>query len=463
MSLTDEIIYGDLKSIQRSIDDGEDVDDLDIYGYTPLIETAIVNDADKARVLIDNKADVNNKDLTGGTALHWATENHNIALCQLLLKNGADPNAHASDGKTPLVTPLLRYQQSIKQLLYKHGASLSFAQDYINAKLLGHRFELNGEVHISKPNTKKMILVDYEGFFLEFSLSIITHSLQLYQKNYAAKNLHEYFNDFAEVITSLQIATELIQYQQYTTNLLKHQKRIDRLLRHEPLIIPAGYQGHAISFVKFGNYFAKCDRGANSEFEATVVIYEMTRPERFDSEFVKSIVYRKNDDNYIHRGINEYLGLETIAQLPLAKQRTGNCSWANVEASIPTLLAFLLSERMQWPEACDKAMSLYEQWREWDKDRALEECIQSIKHANKYRRAAKAAQLMSVLFQSCHYEDQKDIRRAEKILDILYEDEPAYKCVLNSYLLTYVKENDTPEGRNLMHILDLAHPRKRKR
>ena len=148
MNLADEIIYGRQKNVEQLIKSGADVNEIDDYGFTPLIETAIANQTPIATLLMTAGAKVNQTDVVGSTALHWAAENHNMPLCKFLLEHGANPNAYTRYGQPILVKPLLRRQHDLKELLYRHGADLNFAQDYINTKLIGHRYELKGRVDI---------------------------------------------------------------------------------------------------------------------------------------------------------------------------------------------------------------------------------------------------------------------------------------------------------------------------
>jgi len=151
--------------------------------------------------------------------------------------------------------------------------------------------------------------------------------------------------------------------------------------------------------------------------------------------------------------VNEILGLKPIMNLPIKPQESGNCSWANVEATIPTMLfLLLLGEGIDAETAKAHAMHFFEEWREWDKDRALDECVQDIKNVNKARKASKAAILGSILFQQCDYTDERSLKRAEKIMSVL--GRKAYKCIKSSFVKTYCEDNKTEGGKNLEHLLE---------
>lgn len=100
------------------------------------------------------------------------------------------------------------------------------------------------------------------------------------------------------------------------------------------------------------------------------------------------------------------------------------------------------------------ALSFYRNWLQWDKDRALEECIHSFTQANKARQASKAALLGTILFQRCNHQNPKDIERAEKILPLLML--PDFQYVLKSYLKVYWENRQTKAGHNLIQMLDIC-------
>ena len=202
MSISNAIIYGNLQDVQTAIDHGEKINLIDDYGYTPLIQTAIVNNTDMTRLLLEHGANVNEPDLTGRTALHWAVDNQNIAMCQLLLEHKANPNAYNVASQPVLVPALLRNQEGIKNLLYEHGADLHFAKDYINMKLTGHLYELQGHVDIFSPEGKFLEL-EFDGFQGEFTLESIRNSLQRFKNNFTAREFRPYFKKMVAMIPVL--------------------------------------------------------------------------------------------------------------------------------------------------------------------------------------------------------------------------------------------------------------------
>lgn len=458
MSFSDVIINGQQPDIEGFLQQGNDLNDIDEYGFTPLIECAIAENIPFAKQLIANNVDINKPDVSGRTALHWAIDNNNVELATLLLKHGANPNAYNRGGQPTLVFPLLRHQFELKQLLYRHGANLNFAQDFINTKLIGHRFQLKGDVDIVT-DQGEFIELDYEGFFLEFTLAVIHDSLRRFRNHYSARQLREYFFGLDLIIEAFEIAQALMKYQSNAFDVAQFQSKIDRMLRKPLLILPVAYRGHAITFIKCGPMLAKCDRGENSQREGTVNIYYVNQPEALSLDLLRDLIYKKQSKRFVHHHLNDILGLQTIAQLPLSAQISGNCSWANVDATVPTAyLLVLLQQNLNINETIlhshiDSVMYLYEQWIEWDKDRALYDCLQSFDMANQpARKASKVSILSAILFQACQYGIERDFVRADKIIKILTL--PQYKYILQSYLDHYVVRRLTKRGNNLLNLLE---------
>lgn len=454
MSFTSDILKGRLIDVANQLEAGEDVNGIDVYGYTPLIEAAIANNKAMVELLLQHGADINASDIVNNTALHWAAENNNLDLCELLLKHNANANAYNRFGQPVLLNPILRRQQELKELLYEYGADLKFAQDYINAKLIGHRFELTGRIDIVDP-TEKFIEIDFEGFVLEFTLAVIHESLLQFRNNFSARVWRDYFKELQRIIDAYAGAAELIKYQQYLTDLTQHQQRIDELLSRELVLIPMGYEGHAITFAKYGDLLVKCDRGENSLRNPTVGIYKVTDPLNFNVNFFKFMLYKKHNKEFVTVEIFDLLKLKLIDEIPLPSQLSGNCSWANTEAALPAMLYLLLSKNKDESlmEIKKTVLELYRFWCEWDQDWALHQCIESFYDANKARKMAKAAVLAAVLFQRCDYNNPRSIKRAEKILAIL--SQPEYRSILDSYLKIYLQRYQTTEGKNLLELIDL--------
>lgn len=456
-TLSDAIIYGTNELVAQMVSAGATLDEIDNYGYTPIVQCAIVNSVEKAKILLDAGAKVDFDDLTGRTALHWAADNGNVELCELFLSRGANPNTYTRAGQPALVMPLLRHHEPIKKLLYQRGAQLPFAQDFINGKLLGHRFELEGRVDVIDYEGA-FIEIEFEGFYLEFTVALVVESILEFKKNFAAKHLKRYFDHFDVIISSLHAASELVKYQHYMVDVKRYQKEIDMLLDRSPLVIPVVYSGHAICFIHFGDFLIRCDRGAYGRDNGTVILFKMGKPERFNKDFIRGLLYTRQDKRTIDEGLPELLGLRKVGTIPLSEQISGNCTWANVEAVMPTILFLLLlssqrqSGALDMQKAQDEALDVYREWLSFDKDRALTFCMQSFYRVNKARKATKAAILAAVLFQDYDYDNPADRERADKMMSILTD--PEYVYILRTYVEVFQYDRDNPLFTNLLKFID---------
>src|SRR3990167_8771570 len=347
LSLADAIIKNDLNSVTQQLRYGEDLNQLDEYGFTPLIEAAIANHLEMSRLLLSQGAYSNLPDITGGTALHWAAENNNLTLCRLLLKYRADPNAYTLAGQPVLVMPTLRRQSPLRKLLIQAGANEAFSQDFIHTKLLGHLYELIGTATIVDPKNQ-LVEVDFEGFYLEVTLGLIAESLSQFQNHFAARQLRRYSNITQLIVQVIDRAARLIQFQQYQLDETQHDTEISQLIAHDPLLIPVGYEGHAITFIRHGDIWVKCDRREDSRLYDNIMFYRMRHPEQFTPTLVKHLIYQKQTSEFINETLDKLLGLEPLTELKVSAQISGNCSWANVEAAIPALFFLILTQ--QQPE-----------------------------------------------------------------------------------------------------------------
>lgn len=450
MTLANDIISHRMPDFDAYLRAGDSLDDIDEYGFTPLIECAITGQIQIAEQLLSRHVDVNKTDVTGHSPLHWAVDNNDMDLTRLLLTHGADPNAYTRTGFSVLVYPVLRAQDTLKQLLYQYGAKLDFALDFINGKLLGHRFELQGDVDIV--NAKgEYIELDYEGFMLEFTVAVLKDSLRRFISSYSTRHLRNYFPFVHVIMDAFTDAAELLQFQHQPVRTDAHIARMKQILKAPMLILPAASRGHALGFIRFGPWWAKVDRGENSLKEGTVNIYQITHPEEFNINFLQNFLYKKQSRRYFHEQINKQLGLVPVAKMPISAQISGNCSWANIQAIVPAAYAIQEMDVQNYfnPES---ALNLYDLWGEWDKDRALDECIQRFYLADPLRKASIAAMLGGVLFQACKYSNIKHLERAEKMLHILTL--PDYEYILKSYFEEYCLKRLTKKGNNLLQILD---------
>jgi len=450
-TLADAIIDKNENAVRDLLRNGAEINVVDEYGFTPLIEAMIADNANITQLLLREGARVNLKDMIGTSPLHWAAENNNVTIAKMLLEKKADLNAFNLSGQPVMVMPVLRDQTQMKQLLQSYGADLDFARDFINTKMLGHLFELVGVGCIISPDNQ-FVEVDFEGFLPEVTLTMISDSVEQFKNHYAARRVRRYTAVAQTIVDVMHRAAKLIRYQQYRIDRSQFQNQITRLIEEKPLIIPVSYEGHAITFIHYLDLLIKCDRRVESRLYDNIVIYRIGRPSRLNSEAIQKLIYTQQNFISINEALPAYLNLQPVTEIKVPAQISGNCSWANVEACIPALFYVLLaSENSSSNDIKTQALQFFDEWREWNKDRSLQFCIQRFHEMDPLRRAAQAEILSAILFQTCTGGTARDNERAERIITTLKESEYAY--VLKNYARSYAFEDIGFEGQRFIRLL----------
>ena len=139
-----------------------------------------------------------------------------------------------------------------------------------------------------------------------------------------------------QVLQAMKNAAQLTEYGRHKDK-TPFMPAIDAMLESNLLLLPAAYQGHAITFIKYNGLWAKCDRGVN-DLVSTVVVSEIGNPYLANKELYNKILYEHKTTQFVMHEVAEQLDLKTLITLPTRRQLSGNCSWANVETSVPTML-----------------------------------------------------------------------------------------------------------------------------
>lgn len=434
MGLAESIIYESDDNAVQAVQSGYDVNEYDRFGFRPLIQAVICRKPKTLHALIAAGADIEQGDFLNRTALQWAADRGEIEICYYLLEAGANPNHYSADGQPILVNPILREQLDLVELFIRYKANYQFAQDFISAKLLGHRFELTGEADIVSPDGK-FIPLSFEGFNLEFSTGLIRRSLHNFLNSIPGQKFKQYDGKLQRVMQALKSAAQLTEFGRHKDK-TPFEAVIDVILDNDLLLLPAAYRGHAITFVKYRNIWAKCDRGVGA-IANTVVVSEIGNPYAANRALYKKILYEHKTEKFVSEEIREQLALKTLITLPTRHQLSGNCSWANVETSVPTML-YLLSYNPQRQTNLKELTSLqkeiyqfYQAWVDWDQDSALEEAIEDLEAADSARQLSKAIILGGILVQRCDPRRPSHVNRAKKILSILTQTKFAF--ILENY------------------------------
>lgn len=123
---------------------GANINVSDIYGKTPLMKQAQLNQQERVKLLLQLGANIHAKDDSQQTALHYAKAPETI---KILLENGSDPCAIDNMGNTPLMLQLLECRSHDTPRMAEAARLLLDAGDKVNDKMrkrvrnIGHEFE----------------------------------------------------------------------------------------------------------------------------------------------------------------------------------------------------------------------------------------------------------------------------------------------------------------------------------
>jgi len=122
-SLAEEAESGDEISVNSWIRDGCDPNEIDLYGYTPLINASALGRLKAVKQLVQSGADVNKSGPFGFSALHAAAQGGHREVVAYLLRNGADINAQNAEKDTPMHLALRAQRIEVVYQLLRSGGN----------------------------------------------------------------------------------------------------------------------------------------------------------------------------------------------------------------------------------------------------------------------------------------------------------------------------------------------------
>ena len=118
---------GDIREVERLLDEGADVNPKSNHDTSALVYAAGLGHLDIVKLLIERGADVNWRLASGWSALIYAAYNGHHNIAKHLIENGADVNAKSTDGDTALMFSAKHGHTEIVKLLIEKNA-------YVKAK-----------------------------------------------------------------------------------------------------------------------------------------------------------------------------------------------------------------------------------------------------------------------------------------------------------------------------------------
>jgi ankyrin repeat protein len=117
-----------LQNLKKTVAEGQDINQADAGGRTPLHEASMLGYEDSVRFLLDKGANPCAADTSGFTALHFAVMHSHLEVAEVLIEHGA--NVNAKDNKnnfTPLHFAVMAHSRNLElaELLIRNGADIN--------------------------------------------------------------------------------------------------------------------------------------------------------------------------------------------------------------------------------------------------------------------------------------------------------------------------------------------------
>jgi ankyrin repeat protein len=123
-------------------DIGADINATDAYGYTPLMNAAMLGRLDAVKVLIESGADIQKRGQFGYTALHAASQGGYLDVVQALVKYGASVNCKNDDGDIPLILGMFEKRHVIIYVLLFYTAVRG-----THAEIIDYLLKAGSDIH----------------------------------------------------------------------------------------------------------------------------------------------------------------------------------------------------------------------------------------------------------------------------------------------------------------------------
>lgn len=395
-------LIGDTARIHELLQAGYDMNASDDFGHSALDLAIYYHQTDAALLLLNQGSLIQNgvRDLT----LALSTDNETIA--------NAIVHHRQFDGDSVAYRAFASNQIAILNYLNQEQIPMPMTKTLLVAKMLAHRFSLEGEIKIEIDSRE--FFVELEGHHNKVTALECFLSFQEYVENLKKQSaLPEYFDSYLHTLEALQFAAnENINGHLYMNKLYESYLSQNPV----PLFIPSGWDGHAVGIVIFGDSLYKCNRGQGSDHEHGIVAYKIGNFQGFDEALFDKLLYALGSSDFIQIELDTILDLTEIDRFDAAPQTVGNCAWFSAIESVHAILLAEMSEQTSSSTAANLANSIYKDWLDFDLTYSLSQ-LQSIgsDSANEILDSV----LNSILLSQHDAQDPHHIERALNILQFV--------------------------------------------
>lgn len=331
------------------------------------------NDIDSMRQILQGHKEININSLVhhGQTLLTYAFHKNRKEVIKVLCELGANPNLMDHKEVTPALLAMCKGDFSMIDLFRYHVGDLILTESLFHIKKIGHFFTLEGQIPLMS-GPEEATTVRLEGSFSLFGTYLLRQCAGKWMSQLPPDLLTE--EEKGMLSTTLGYA---FPFRESST--LSEQEIVQRIQAGKPFFMLSGSVDHAVGLIFFQNQLLVCNRGEGMR-EHAIETY------RYDSSLLtQKIISKLMREEFSH--INRlYKFLErsgflveenAFVHFAQAKQKVGNCVWANTKSAFHALLFIVLEKRSGLTQAQRRTMSdaLYKMFSSHTRDSALSEYL----------------------------------------------------------------------------------------
>lgn len=424
-------LKGDLAQIQQLLDAGYHINATNEFGHSPL-DLAIHYRQTEAACLLLRKGDLVN---SGVRPLSLAVSLKDEAIANAVIHHPQ------FDGDLVAFRAFNLKQIDVLNFLVSHQVNMPMTKTLLTAKMLAHRFSVEGEVNIFPEG--KSLSISLEGHFNQMTAVESYLSFQAYV-DYLKKQpqLPIYFEAYTHTLEALQFAATS------GTNAKAYlDKFYENLLSDHavPLFVPTGWSGHAVGIVIIDNILYKCNRGQGSDSVHGIVAYKIGNLQAFDATLFDKLLMGEGSSYFLQSEIDTLLDLTEIERFEASPQTVGNCAWfSTIESIHAILIAEFTKLATDHQQGEMLAHQIYSDWQNFDLNYSLSH-LQETPHTPEQQTMLSDV-LCKILFLQHDANDANHIDRAIHILknvdnpsDLLKSlDDPTFHSAVSKAIEGYI-------------------------
>jgi hypothetical protein len=367
-------------------------------GTTALHEAVRLDSTHFINQLVNLGANVNVQDSEGFTPLNHALSFEKYSFAEILLKvPGIDVNIPAANGATPiwyafeygnaaLLNKIMNHSSfdpTFTQMLLKEynllelsgylvsqgkGGDVTLVNAYSESKLFGLKFDLGGCMPLDNFLKHEYECFSFDGYYRNKGAIVLADSYNQFYSNVIENS--EIPSWAGQAFISVKEAVD------FSASIFDPAAYYEKMKRGELLIIPSGWEEHAITFVINKDTLYRCNRGDESDGIHGIEEFKITKLSNFNVELIEQMLNWQGESHYLQYDLIDILGLEKIGMVENPAQAAGNCVWTSLETSVEAAFISTFKELgIDNNTAHQLAKQSFIEWEEFDLTYTLKKVI----------------------------------------------------------------------------------------